>query len=1800
MAPIKIGGQVKRFFITLFCYLAFNLHAIEDYVEPKEVATLEGLPSSLVDQSVCAISGEYTDTLVDLIIPGPEPLVFGRVYTSFSNEKSWWFNHCDRLIVDKVHYEGIPSYLIAFRRSSGAQIDYIYQIKEEPHQKKVPFTLVVPKGLTNGATILSGRTHIKNQSLHFYPEEEIIVSKCGAGNRKTFKKTGKTNEGLLVLGQIDEEKVNGSRIRYEGKGFIGAAEIICENKKTGKQYSTLKFSKKFVNKDLIRQKLTTSDGRKLNYFFKRHHYRVKEKQKHEEASYTVEQFYLSKVEHPYAPNEDYLYSQKALSQDLHITSKQRDEGRRFLNIEYYHQGINHVGGEVGAIDIKSDDDFRLDRVKKLQAPVGCDLTPITTHRFEYFADISKSKIDGHKKIGSGHTDIYDAQNHKTRYCYDKEHRLTSIIRYLGTSSYQPYAKECLFWDSEGSLISKVLKDGQDHIQQARTFTYDSYGNVTKSTLCGTLTGKSSSPLLIQSNGTLVENGYERESREYTYSNDGLNLLLTETDSSGKTTRYEYKKGTDHLKAKFISYDGQIRIREFYFYDDNYALTKKIIDDGRSESSNDLSYVTERHYTHIVPRTEAPVGLPQSQEEGSFDFQTQRNIPLKRSLYTYSPEGYLLKEECFDANGALAYTLQYSYDSHGNLISETDPMGITTEKKYDPATDNLIEQIDPDITLINSYDFADRLIEQKEIHPNEELTTHHQFDALGNCISTTDPYGHETRRYFDDFGRVIEIHYPPLPKEGTLVTPIAKTSYDISSFPIQKMDPNGELTSFQVNIRGQPIQITYPDGTQEKMIYSLDGKLLRKTSRDGIHTEYIRDPLGRILQETIIGEGIIKKTLNHYNAFHLIESIDPEGNSTTHSYDTFGRLKEIIKNDQKTQQFYDSLGRISQIREYYGHQPDEYRITLKKYDNRDRIIEESLQTSEGKTLHYSAYEYDVRGNQTLIQVGDQKTFTQYDSQNRPIKITNALGYETHIEYNPHFINPYNQKVLQKITTDPLGYRTQETYDSDDRLIESIRLNPIGEKVLRKIFFYDLLGNLTKIEEEVIEERNPVRAIVTNLTYNPMGQLIQIQEAAGTTEQKNTYIRYNSFGQKETLIKPDGTQIHYTYDSFARLKTQTSSDKTLSYLYEYNLLDHAIRITDQNTGKVTECSYFQGRLEKETLANGLTLNYTYDRTGRARTITFPDGTGLEYVYNAVDLQEIHRLIDKKRTYSHFDTVHSLSGQILQANPPGNNSPITYCFDPLDRCLLIDTKDFSQQVPKNGFDPAGNLLQFELQKTPFEFTYDDNYQIKSEKGHSYSFDSLSNRMTKDGEKYQYNALNQLIKKGEERLLYDLNGNLIKKGSFEYSYDALDRLTQVTCEGKTTTYTYDSFNRRLSKNEELFLYQGQDEIGCWKNGQCQEIRLLGKNRQSRTIALEIQGIPYVPIHDMSGNIALLLNLQGEPIEHYRYTVYGEGEIFAPDGQKLEKSAIGNYRQNAGKRIDEESGLIPYGMRYYDPSIGRWTTPDPAGFIDGSNLYAFVHNNPLQYIDQYGLFAAHNKFCSPLIGFDNSPVTHVNIEDEFADHYHLCRKTGIYSANDFINPQTAQHYNFKEFPPDKMMVFANGICNTFRDFEQSLLHLANLSGYNIRGIFCPTLGFALDVTCFKKALFNNHAYEGVRAFQKMVREFDAKSSPGATMLVKPHSRSTAYIKNGLRDLSKELRSRVEVRAFASGAYIDDNLCASVVHYESKNDPIPFLDFFGRMRCRDTIVRLNPHKNASWFDHSITSWTFINPIRKEDEEYMER
>jgi RHS repeat-associated protein len=55
------------------------------------------------------------------------------------------------------------------------------------------------------------------------------------------------------------------------------------------------------------------------------------------------------------------------------------------------------------------------------------------------------------------------------------------------------------------------------------------------------------------------------------------------------------------------------------------------------------------------------------------------------------------------------------------------------------------------------------------------------------------------------------------------------------------------------------------------------------------------------------------------------------------------------------------------------------------------------------------------------------------------------------------------------------------------------------------------------------------------------------------------------------------------------------------------------------------------------------------------------------------------------------------------------------------------------------------------------------------------------------------------------------------------------------------------------------------------------------------------------------------------------------------------------GKERDSETGLDYFGVRYYASWLGRWTSGDPGGFVDGLNLYRYTRNDPVNNVDAWG-----------------------------------------------------------------------------------------------------------------------------------------------------------------------------------------------------------------------------------------------------------
>jgi len=119
-----------------------------------------------------------------------------------------------------------------------------------------------------------------------------------------------------------------------------------------------------------------------------------------------------------------------------------------------------------------------------------------------------------------------------------------------------------------------------------------------------------------------------------------------------------------------------------------------------------------------------------------------------------------------------------------------------------------------------------------------------------------------------------------------------------------------------------------------------------------------------------------------------------------------------------------------------------------------------------------------------------------------------------------------------------------------------------------------------------------------------------------------------------------------------------------------------------------------------------------------------------------------------------------------------------------------------------------------------------------------------------------------------------------------------------------------------------------------------------------------YYYLHDNLGGIQSVLDDKGNVVCTNDYLPYGEER----NGDCMNKDEE-DYGFT-GKEKDEETGLMYYGARYYDPVIGRFTSMDPVTLGEGSkslksvlknpqtlNPYSYTLNNPLRYTDPTGKY---------------------------------------------------------------------------------------------------------------------------------------------------------------------------------------------------------------------------------------------------------
>jgi YD repeat-containing protein len=396
----------------------------------------------------------------------------------------------------------------------------------------------------------------------------------------------------------------------------------------------------------------------------------------------------------------------------------------------------------------------------------------------------------------------------------------------------------------------------------------------------------------------------------------------------------------------------------------------------------------------------------------------------------------------------------------------------------------------------------RLIRREKVtEGRERFVERFGYDRLNQKISSTDIFGHETKYFYDEFGRLVKTISPEIIPDVQLIT---QKKYDILGAVIESITPTDEITKSAYNIKGQLLRVDHPDGTKESFEYDIDGNLVKKVAKNGTYSISSYDYKGRIEKSEIYsstGE-LLTSSSCQYNAFQKLSEIDPIGQVTNYTYDGSNRLIQVQKGSKITTHHYDSLGREIETRDYVT--PQIYIAKKKIFDPLNRVTEEWVEDNEQKIHSRSTYHYDVDGNRseviTYSDAGVNCTQFRYDIHNNLEHTIDALGQITKTSYNYAYQNAQGQKVAYVETIDPIGNITVIEKDPLGRIVSLAKKNLWDEIVQAQEIFYDLGNRIIEKKEKVFSGTKEIRQLSTVWQYDPCGRLEALIEAKESPLQK----------------------------------------------------------------------------------------------------------------------------------------------------------------------------------------------------------------------------------------------------------------------------------------------------------------------------------------------------------------------------------------------------------------------------------------------------------------------------------------------------------------------------------------------------------------------------------------------------------------------------------------------------------------------------------------------------------------------------
>jgi RHS repeat-associated protein len=417
-------------------------------------------------------------------------------------------------------------------------------------------------------------------------------------------------------------------------------------------------------------------------------------------------------------------------------------------------------------------------------------------------------------------------------------------------------------------------------------------------------------------------------------------------------------------------------------------------------------------------------------------------------------------------------------------------------------------------------------------------------------------------------------------------------------------------------------------------------------------------------------------------------------------------------------------------------------------------------------------------------------------------------------------------------------------------------------------------------------------ITN-TFDALGRETGtwLKNASGTTINSHQYV-YNNASQRTQTTRTAGDYVNYTYDALGRLKTATGQEP-----------GGAARLQEQ-------------------------LGYAYDR---ADNLAYRTNNALVQTVNTDNLNQL-----STSTRTGAMTVSGTTGAAATSVAVNGQSASLYgdrTFELAGVALADGTNTFTA-VARDSYNRHDTNTVSSYLPASTSWTYDANGNLPSDGRRSFDYDDE----------------NQLIRvtlagAWKSEFVYDGQGR--RRIRREYTWSAALGNWQLTTE---VHYGYDGnlvLQERGTNNFPLVAYTRGLDLSHSLDGTGGIGGLLARTVNAQLMASDPSTAHAYYHTDGNGNVTALVNAKQIIVAHYLYDPYGN--TLALSGPL----ADANTMRFSSKEWQENTGLYYYGFRFYDPNLQRWLNRDPALTADGPNLYAFVHNGPINAYDALGLIPA-------------------------------------------------------------------------------------------------------------------------------------------------------------------------------------------------------------------------------------------------------